>query len=106
MFRTQPEVRYLPRGKVVTVGTGGIADYTGYSPEEWGRPLDVPVYTACEVKEARGDSMPCSRLSRKQRAWMSSLPPGCAYVAILWVDYGTMDVLEYKPSGSYKRGGV
>jgi len=101
MYRTQPAVRYLPGGKVVTVGTGGIADYTGY--------VDIrraPIYRACEVKECKGSRMPASRLSVKQRAWLDSLPPGCAYVAIMWTDYGTMDVLEYKPSGSYVRGGV
>ena len=100
MFRTQPATRVVWKGKVpvvINVGTGGIADYTGYYGV-WPYP-----YRACEGKEAHGDSMPASTLDVKQRAWMDALPAGCAWVCVLW-DTGVCEGYEYVRTGSYKRG--
>lgn len=74
---------------------GGIADYTGYD--------DDGNYLACEVKEAIGNTMPCSCLDKKQRAWMGNLPAGAAWVAIWWRDRGRMQIEPYKKEGSYKK---
>ena len=88
MFRTQPETKtvwYKGKPKIVNSGRGGIADYTGYKNQLSG----IPVYIACEVKEANGTSMPASRLKPAQRKWLAVLPEGSAYVGIFWMDTGT-----------------
>lgn len=120
MFRTQPPVtilavltgpiiqtlnRFIPRlayfGSMVVarMSKGGIADYTGYIHLLGKEPL----YRAVEVKEAKGDAMPASRLDKAQRAFMDALPPGCGFIGILWVDHGTFQMCPYIKKGSYKR---
>jgi hypothetical protein len=95
MFRTQPPTRRVWKGKLTIVNekTGhGIADYTGYDIER--------KYIACEVKEFDGFSIPCSRLDKNQRSWMSRIPTGSAYV--LGVDpWGRCYVWDFKQKGSY-----
>lgn len=97
MFRTQPATRVIGRGQIINTGTGGIADYTGYDTA-------TAQYRAAEVKEHSGHAMPCSRLTKKQRAWMADLPQKCAYVVILWTNASLCEMHPYKNSGSYRRG--
>ena len=100
MFRTQPETKTVYIKKKPTVihcGSGGIADYTGYKMVD-----DRPLYVACEVKEAKGDSMPCSRLGKKQRDWLLLLPNGCAFVGVFWIDFCDFCMYHFKEKGSYK----
>lgn len=115
MVRTQPPVtilgmvkpnmvmalkRFIPRlaafGHMVIarLGKGGVPDYTG---------CYLAFYRACEVKEAKGDTMPASRLDKAQRDFMSALPVGCSWVGILWDD-GTFEMFPYVSQGSYKKG--
>lgn len=110
MVRTQPAIQILGvapgkrYGQVFTVrmvGRGGVPDYTGYKYKAC---LDNIVYYACEVKEAAGDSMPCSRLDKAQREFMDKLPYGSAWVGILWTDTGKFTMHPYQAKGSYKRG--
>lgn len=82
MFRSQPEAKI-----------GGIADFTGYNSSGF--------YIACEVKEASGDSMPCSRIDKAQRDWLASLPVYTAYVRIYWKDKDKFTIHQFKCSGSY-----
>jgi hypothetical protein len=103
MFRTQPATRVIwQKGKpiIINCGKGGIADYTGYCIGYSGATL----YRACEVKEAEGESMPASRLSKDQRAWMESLPPACAYVIVVWMDGNIKaECFPFVSKGSYHR---
>lgn len=125
MTRTQPPVtilgivtpsmiavikRFIPRlaafGYMVIarMGKGGVADYTGYEVEEQSQTYGPqPVYRACEVKEASGNSMPCSRLDKAQREFMDLLPEGCAWVGVFWADTGKFTMHPYQSKGSYKR---
>lgn len=111
MIRTQPAIQIVrvKPGKhygmfveAKLVGKGGIPDFTGYmfSPQS---DKPTPLFCACEVKEAIGPSMPCSRLDIAQREFMTSLPAGCGYVGILW-DNGKFELFAYKPAGTYKKG--
>lgn len=118
MFRTQPEttiiktlspniLKNLARtwpsffGRIAFWGylvlarmrRGGIADFTGYDKD--GK------YVACEVKEAQGDSMPCSRLEKDQKKWLWALPGGSAWVGIYWLSHGRFTLHEFKLKGSY-----
>lgn len=114
MVRTQPPItilgmltpvmvgvlkRFIPRlasfGHMVIarMEAGGIADFTGRLGTE---------YRACEVKEASGKSMPASRLAPEQRAFLATLPTGCAWVGVLWSD-GKFQVFPFIEKGSYKR---
>ena len=117
MFRTQPAVEILGVAKgrrfgniftVRMVGRGGIPDFIGYSDALLvtisgnSAPECMMRFRACEVKEASGSSMPCSRLDKEQRAFMDKLPEGCAWVGVLWVDHGKFTMHPYKKSGKYE----
>ena len=107
MNRHQPPTKVIGRGtskRVIYSDTGGIADYTGHEYIELHDGRALPLFRACEVKEARGDRMPCSRLGRKQRAYMDSLPNGCAWVGVLWTDTGTFEMYHYQQTGAYVKG--
>lgn len=105
MYRSQPAVRIVgvEKGrhygtilKVRMEGKGGIADFTGY------RLIDnIPVFTACEVKESSEYTMPASRLDKEQRAYMDALPDGSRFVGIFWPN-GKFMIYNYIPKGSYK----
>ena len=107
MHRHQPATKVIGRGagkRIINCDTGGIADYTGHEAIELHDGRTLPLFRACEVKEAKGDRMPCSRLGRKQRAYMDSLPNGCAWVGVLWVDHSTFEMFHYQQTGSYTKG--
>ena len=98
MDRSQPATRRVWRdGKAVIVPDGkrgtGIFDYTGNVHG---------FYRAVEVKEASGESMPASRLSKAQREWGASRPPGTAFVLILWVDRRVLTLHPFKREGAYR----
>lgn len=112
--------RFIPRlaafGHMVIarLGRGGAADYTGYKDvgimrndghgNEWKDTENtIPLYRACEVKEAAGDSMPASRLDKAQRAFLAALPAGCAHVGIFWKETGKFTMHLFIPKGAYKR---
>jgi len=102
LFRHQPPTKVVyieKRAVTIQCKSGGISDFTGY------RPRLINMYVAVEAKEATGKTMMCSRLDKDQRDWMSRLPPGCAYVAIAWMDGGNpwCEVHPFKYKGSYKR---
>jgi hypothetical protein len=111
MFRTQPATRVVfvnSKPTTINYGTGGIADYTGYvrvTRKFAGLTEDKYCYdyryVAVEVKEFSGDSMPASRLDKRQRDWMAKLPGGCAWVMGVRPD-GKCFVWEFKSRGSYK----
>lgn len=114
MVRTQPAIQILGVapgrrfGTVFTVrmvGRGGVPDYTGYvvSPTVGIYVVTAPIYRACEIKEASGDTMPCSRLDKEQRDFMDGLPAGCAWVGILWTETGKFSMHAYKSKGSYQK---
>ncbi len=109
MFRTQPPTKVVyVKGKptVINCDNGGIADYTGYVVHTRWTNIVAPYYIAVEVKEAHGKSMPASRLNRKQRDWMTALPEGCAYVAVVWVDGNPWcEVFPFVARGPYRQGG-
>jgi len=96
MDRHQPAYKIfgMPRpGRFLVAILGkGCADYTGEDRD--GR------FVACEVKEAKGKSMPCSRLGKKQREYMESHSQ--AYVLILWTATGKVGLYKYRRTGSYK----
>jgi hypothetical protein len=105
MFRQQPatKVAYV-KGKpmIINCGKGGIADFTGYRMSGIGQ----PIYTAVEVKEAApgASTLPQSRLSPDQRAWLDALPSGSAFVGVLWSN-GNFEVFHFDPAArSYKKG--
>jgi hypothetical protein len=118
MTRTQPSItilgmispamayalkRFIPRlatfGHMVIgrMGQGGVPDYTGYQMRRL-----TQFYLACEVKECAGDSMPASRVSKEQRAFLSALPMGSAHVGIFWTDSGKFSMHPFLEKGSYK----
>ena len=103
MHRHQPPTKVVKTKNGPTVihlkGAGGIADFTGYYLI--GR---VPVYLACEVKERKGKTVPCSDVRKDQRDWMESIPEDSRHVGIYWKDAGTFEVFPYKRTGSYKMG--
>ena len=80
---------------IARMGKRGIADYTGWDRHDR--------YVACEVKEADGTSMPCSRVSKEQRQFLARVPAGAAWVGVYWRDNGTFRVYPYQEKGSYKR---
>lgn len=102
MFRHQPSTKVVKiRGKLFVVyeRSDGIADYTGYDDSVYNR------FVACEVKECKGVSMPCSRLEENQRNWLSRLPEKSAYVGVCWMTSPiTFEMFRFKPRGSYKKG--
>ena len=103
MFRHQPATRVTKRG-IINIGNGGVSDYTGFYHKACGCGDDCAAYISCEVKESCGVSMPASRLSTKQRAFMASLPPSCAWVCVVWTDRNpTAEIFPFKENGSYKR---
>jgi hypothetical protein len=79
------------------IGRGGVPDFTGFHLIRM-----TPLYRACEVKEAHGDTMPASRLDKAQREFMAALPVECAWVGILWDD-GQFSMHPFIEKGSYKR---
>lgn len=117
MVRTQPEIAILGRitpqsvgalrkfkglhrltcyGHMVVariLGRSGIPDFIGHKDGH---------YRAVEVKEATGDTCPCSRLDKEQRRFMDALPAGCAFVFVFLTDRRKGQMFEYKPKGSYK----
>lgn len=107
MNRHQPETKtvYLKgRGPtVIQCRTSGVPDYTGYEPVQLFNSI-FPVYRACEVKEAEGRSMPCSRLKVEQRDWMNAIDQRSAFVGILWLVDMTFELFRFKYTGSYKKG--
>jgi hypothetical protein len=118
MERHQPATRVIPiKGKPVAIPckSTGVPDYTGYELCQV-HEYQLPLYRACEVKEAYGDTLPCSRLgesappldARKgasQNWWFSQIDQQCAFVCVVWMS-GELDaeLFKWKPSGSYKRG--
>ncbi len=99
MQKMEPPVRI--RGRTGQPGefkaifvSNGQPDYVGYDKGGY--------FIACEVKEAHGDSMPASRLSKAQRETMANYPGGCAFVGILW-DTG-FEIFPFIEKGSYKKG--
>lgn len=114
--------RFIPRlahfGYMVIarMHKGGVADYCGYEDvylKRWDDTLrqwvkdnsgeSMPIYRACEVKEASGSSMPASRLDRAQRAFLASLPKGCAWVGIFFTDHQKFEMFPFVEKGSYKK---
>ena len=110
MERHQPPTRVVyVRGRptVIHEKSDGVADYTGYDYYPCGCGDVYPVYRACEVKEATGLSMPASRLTKEQRAWMASRPLGTAFVAVVWMDGNpACEVFPFVGKGSYKRASM
>lgn len=107
MFRHQPETKtvYL-KGKGLTTiqcRSDGVADYTGYEIIKFLNSV-LPMYRACEVKEAFGDTMPCSRLGKAQRDWMAAIDFRSAFVGVLWMDVMVFEIFRFHPKGSYQRG--
>ena len=107
MFRHQSPTRVIRKeGKLFTVPmkSDGIADYTGYCKSLTANGYRA-FYLACEVKEAKGNSMPASRLEEHQRDWMNDVPKECAFVGICWMDGKlSFEVFRFVYSGGYKRG--
>lgn len=101
MHRHQPPTRVVTvRGKPVIVPceSDGVFDYSGYQ-------MSTAQYRAVEVKEAHGDSMEASRLTKQQRNWGAQLPSGCAWVAVCWMDGSLgIEVFPFVTRGAYKRG--
>jgi hypothetical protein len=108
MVRTQPETKVVYiNGKPTVIhckNKDGVPDFTGYHPIIYGLSEAVPIYTACEVKEAAGDSMVASRLSIEQRKYMLALPVLCSFVGIWWSSWGVFEVFKFQYCGSYKKG--
>jgi hypothetical protein len=104
-----PRLSYFGHMVIARLGKGGAPDYTGYQyfskhhfsmvAPEW-RPASE--YRACEVKEASGNSMPASRLDVSQRAFLSALPVGCAFVGIFWLDHSKFTVHKFIEKGAYR----
>lgn len=114
MFKVAPPSRVAKiRGKAQIIYTGkGYPDYIGHvTAAVTSAHPHLPAQCAhhvryCEVKEAtaaEGDRMPASRLSRSQRDFMTALPEGAAYVAVLWRD-SSFEVFPFVACGSYRRG--
>jgi hypothetical protein len=107
MFRHQPPTKTIhSKGKVFVVQckSDGVADYTGYLFINMING-SLACYRACEVKEAKGNSMPASRLSIEQRDWMNALPKYCAFVGVCWMDNPmTFEIFNFVYSGGYKKG--
>lgn len=109
MSRHQPPVRIVGKGTeaarmVYVKGGAGIADYTGYQLVA-ACGTSYCEFRAVEVKECYEDTMPASRLSARQREYMSSLPAECAYVGIVWTSGNPeAEAFEYRSRGSYHRG--
>ena len=100
MFKVPPDVRVCGQtGKpgifLAAFRDGGIADFLGCN--RYGD------FMACEIKECNRNSMPASRLSKKQREFLAGLPDDRACVGILWRD-GTFEIFHFLPQGSYKKG--
>jgi len=109
MFRSQPPTRNIMiKGRFSTIlcKSDGIPDYMGYELVQIGSQL-IPVFRAVEVKEAHGDTMPCSRLGSltdptSQNSWMSGIDHRCCFIAIYWIDCRCLNVYKWKVKGSYK----
>ena len=100
MFRHTPSTRvvYGSSGPKIVFVEKATPDYTGFLAISY-------AYRAVEVKEASGDTMPCSRLTKRQRERMKALPEGLGFVAVCWMD-GSRNGIEifcFKEAGSYKR---
>jgi hypothetical protein len=107
MFRHQPRtVIARSNGKPFTIQcrSDGVADFTGFENIMIGQQM-IPIYRACEIKEAHGDTMPASRVRKEQRDWLIMTPFMCAYIAICWLD-GQPKIELFRPieKGSYKKG--
>lgn len=109
MERHQPPTRIISINKkpiVVNCKSQGVADYTGYEmvliPS---LSMQLPLFRACEVKEAYGPRMPASRLDKAQRDWLRDIDPRCAFVGIAWMNNPVFfELHKFIYSGSYKRG--
>jgi len=100
-FTFSPRLAAFGHMVIARMGKGGVPDYTGFAFKEG---LSEAHYRACEVKEATGNSMPASRLDKEQRAFLSYLPGGCAWVGIFWTDTQKFEMFPFVEKGSYKRG--
>jgi hypothetical protein len=108
MSRHQPPTRVVYiKGKpsIIPCKTDGVPDYTGYEIVQL-FPQAMPIFRACEVKEADGDRMPASRLSQAQRDWMNERDQRCMFVGICWTDKNPIvfELFHFVYTGSYKRG--
>jgi penicillin-binding protein-related factor A (putative recombinase) len=107
MFRHQPETKtvYLKGRGLTTIQcrSDGVSDYTGYENVQLFNGI-FPIYRACEVKEAHGNSMPCSRLKEEQRDWLNAIDQRSAFVGVVWMEDVTFELFRFKYTGSYKRG--
>jgi penicillin-binding protein-related factor A (putative recombinase) len=104
MFKVPPDVKVCgttrkPGVFKAVFQDGGMPDYVGYAPMDG----IFPHFIACEVKECNTDTMPASRLSRKQIDFLNPIPADSSYVGILWRD-GTFEVFHFIDRGSYKKG--
>jgi len=99
MWKVPPDIRVCgqtgrPGVFLAAFKPGGMPDFLGCN--RYGD------FMAVEVKECRQNSMPASRLSQKQRAFLSSLREGQAHVGVLWRD-GKFEVFQFVNQGSYKK---
>ena len=110
--RVIPRLAHFGHMVIARLGKGGVPDYTGYfypayfddRSKSWVHYDKIaPIYRACEVKEAAGDTMPASRLDKDQRDYMRKLPKGCAWTGIFWTDTGQLTMHEFIEKGAYKR---
>ena len=109
MFKVPPDVKVCGRTnrsgvfQAVFRG-GGMPDFVGYY--EGCDKFALNNFRACEIKEATAaedERVPHSRLSSKQREFMSGLPERTAYVGILWRD-GTFEIFPFSSGrGSYRK---
>lgn len=115
--RFSPRLAAFGHMVIARMGKGGVPDYTGFEDvflKRWDDTLrqwvkdnsgaSIPVYRACEVKEASGDSMPASRLDKEQRDFMAALPAGSAWVGVFFNDTQKFEMFPFIEKGSYKRG--
>lgn len=107
MYKVPPDVRVCgqtgrPGVFLAAFKAGGRPDFMGLVPSY--QPYEgVNVFRAVEAKEAHGDSWPASKLSKAQREFMAGLPPGTAFVSLLWDD-GSTEMFPFIGKGSYKKG--
>lgn len=108
LFRHQPRTVIARKGGrpfTIQCRSDGVPDFTGYEMVQVGPQL-LPIYRACEVKEAHGSSMPASRVRPDQRRWLRDCNPVSAFVMVVWMDgrQPTPELFRPIEKGSYKRG--
>lgn len=106
MQRHQPETKVIwfkGNPKTIQCRSDGVSDYTGYEEVQIFNDK-FPIYRACEVKEASGDSMPCSRLDKAQRKWLANIDQRSSFVGVAWMENMAFELFRFKPNGSYKKG--